>query len=308
MRSDPGLNPSLDAAGAELAGRGATGLLVVLGDVAGAEAADLAHTTSLALLKKKRVSVASQLLTLLVEGLNNPQIGERLSISVTTVRSHVSNILSKLEVSNRAEAIALALAGVLWFGERLRWELMIAIPMALAGLGLIVGLDASRLDADYRWGIGFGLLTALAYAAYLLSLRQARIRGAQTSPVGDLAVASLFSAAALALSAGVEGISLALPTVRDAGLVTAYALVAQVLGWVLISSSLREVPASTVGLLLLLAATSSVRALPPEESIWVEILDSSGDSRGVLYYRLAPHAHLQINDILQKLDLEGAGF
>jgi 2-phospho-L-lactate guanylyltransferase len=42
VRSDPGLNPSLDAGGAEIAARGATGLLVVLGDVAGAEAADLA--------------------------------------------------------------------------------------------------------------------------------------------------------------------------------------------------------------------------------------------------------------------------
>lgn len=48
-----------------------------------------------------------EVLSLIVEGLNNPQIGERLSISVTTVRSHVSNILSKLGVSNRAEAIAL---------------------------------------------------------------------------------------------------------------------------------------------------------------------------------------------------------
>lgn len=50
-----------------------------------------------------------EVLALMVEGLNNPQIGERLFISVTTVRSHVSNILSKLGVSNRAEAIALAL-------------------------------------------------------------------------------------------------------------------------------------------------------------------------------------------------------
>ncbi len=49
-----------------------------------------------------------EVLVLLVEGLNNPQIGERLVISVTTVRSHVSSILSKLGVSNRAEAIALA--------------------------------------------------------------------------------------------------------------------------------------------------------------------------------------------------------
>lgn len=50
-----------------------------------------------------------EVLALMVEGLNNPQIGERLSISVTTVRSHVSNIFSKLGVSNRAEAIVLAL-------------------------------------------------------------------------------------------------------------------------------------------------------------------------------------------------------
>jgi NarL family two-component system response regulator LiaR len=50
-----------------------------------------------------------EVLALMVEGLNNPQIGERLFISVTTVRSHVSSILSKLGVSNRAEAITLAL-------------------------------------------------------------------------------------------------------------------------------------------------------------------------------------------------------
>ena len=50
-----------------------------------------------------------EVLALMVEGLNNPQIGERLFISVTTVRSHVSNIFSKLGVSNRAEAVALAL-------------------------------------------------------------------------------------------------------------------------------------------------------------------------------------------------------
>jgi NarL family two-component system response regulator LiaR len=50
-----------------------------------------------------------EVLVLMVEGLNNPQIGERLTIGVTTVRSHVSKVLSKLEVSNRAEAIAVAL-------------------------------------------------------------------------------------------------------------------------------------------------------------------------------------------------------
>lgn len=50
-----------------------------------------------------------EVLELLVEGLNNPEISERLYISIGTTRTHVSNIFSKLGVSNRAEAITLAL-------------------------------------------------------------------------------------------------------------------------------------------------------------------------------------------------------
>jgi NarL family two-component system response regulator LiaR len=50
-----------------------------------------------------------EVLALMVEGLSNPDIAERLIVSRSTAKAHVSNILSKLGVSNRAEAIALAL-------------------------------------------------------------------------------------------------------------------------------------------------------------------------------------------------------
>ncbi len=50
-----------------------------------------------------------EVLALLVKGLSNAQIAERLSVSHATAKAHVSNILSKLGVSNRAEAVGLAL-------------------------------------------------------------------------------------------------------------------------------------------------------------------------------------------------------
>ena len=48
-------------------------------------------------------------LTLMIEGLNNTQIAAKLNISPSTVKSHVSNILAKLGVASRTEAVSLAL-------------------------------------------------------------------------------------------------------------------------------------------------------------------------------------------------------
>ena len=50
-----------------------------------------------------------EVLALMVEGLNNTQIAGRLTVSPSTIKSHVSNILSKLGVESRTEAVTLAL-------------------------------------------------------------------------------------------------------------------------------------------------------------------------------------------------------
>jgi NarL family two-component system response regulator LiaR len=50
-----------------------------------------------------------EILKLMVEGLNNAEIAERIVVSLSTVKYHVSNILAKLGVDNRVAAIAQAI-------------------------------------------------------------------------------------------------------------------------------------------------------------------------------------------------------
>jgi DNA-binding NarL/FixJ family response regulator len=49
-----------------------------------------------------------QVLELIARGVNNAEIAERLFISPHTVRNHITNILSKLQVRDRAQAIVRA--------------------------------------------------------------------------------------------------------------------------------------------------------------------------------------------------------
>ena len=49
------------------------------------------------------------MITCLVDGLSNKKIAQKLVLSLSTVKFHVSNILSKLGASSRAEAVSIAL-------------------------------------------------------------------------------------------------------------------------------------------------------------------------------------------------------
>ncbi|HSL45769.1 MAG TPA: response regulator transcription factor [Anaerolineales bacterium] len=50
-----------------------------------------------------------EVLKLMVEGLSNAQIAERLVVSLSTVKFHIGNILMKLGVENRVAAVSLAM-------------------------------------------------------------------------------------------------------------------------------------------------------------------------------------------------------
>jgi drug/metabolite transporter (DMT)-like permease len=152
------------------------------------------------------------------------------------------------------QVFLLAGAGILFFGERWRWQLGVALPVAILGLFLLVGSDWNALPAGYHVGVWLGLATAVCYAAYILALRASRLRAPDGySEVAGIAAVSLVCAALLAgavVATGRE--SFAIPDWRDGGILLAYGLCSQVVGWVLISKSLVRVKASRVGLILLL--------------------------------------------------------
>ena len=51
----------------------------------------------------------TQVLMYLIDGLNNREIAEILIVSVNTIKAHVSNILSKLNVNSRVKAVRLGI-------------------------------------------------------------------------------------------------------------------------------------------------------------------------------------------------------
>jgi len=62
------------------------------------------HSKHIALTNRER-----DVLQLMVKGMSNPEIANQLTISRSTVKNHVSNILAKIGASTRTEAVIIAL-------------------------------------------------------------------------------------------------------------------------------------------------------------------------------------------------------
>jgi drug/metabolite transporter (DMT)-like permease len=149
------------------------------------------------------------------------------------------------------------IAGFLLLKQTPRPKQLVAVPMALVGLALIVGLDWNSLPADYRLGVIFGLLTAVVYAGYLLSLRQARRYSDYRVPTREMAVISVICTVMMAASVIAEGETLVIPSYPDVGWLLAYGVLSHSLGGLFIASSLPQVTAVEAGLALLLQPTLS---------------------------------------------------
>ncbi|NNC55954.1 MAG: DMT family transporter [Woeseiaceae bacterium] len=204
------------------------------------------------LFKKQRLNLSTRAWTILI----GASIFFALDLwfwhrSINYIGPGLATLLANFQV------FIMMFAGIILLHQVPRLTQVIAVPLALAGLAMIVGLDWRNLPQDYRLGVIFGLLTAVVYAGYLLTLREARRDSEHPIPIREVAVVSAFSATMLGLSAMIEGHSLAIPNVQDAVWLIVYGIFSQGIGVILIASSLRQVSTTEAGLALLLQPTLS---------------------------------------------------
>lgn len=151
------------------------------------------------------------------------------------------------------QVFLMALAGWLIYRERLGVNFLIGVALAFVGLYLLVGLDWSQVGPQYRLGVILGIITGVAYAVYMLTTRHAQRSGhVPLAAPQFLCVSSLLCAAMLGVAVIVEGDSFVLPDAQAWWSLLGLALVGQVLGWILLLRAMPHLPASMIGLLLLL--------------------------------------------------------
>ena len=149
------------------------------------------------------------------------------------------------------QVFLLAATGIFFFGEKSRPRFFAAIPLAITGLLFIVGVNWDGLENNYKTGIYFGLLTALCYTVFLLSLR--KIQSDKSHSIfSSLMFVSISSSLFLGLKMLHSGDSFKIPDFRTLLALLSLGLFSQTIGWVLIANAMPKIRASFTGLILLL--------------------------------------------------------
>jgi drug/metabolite transporter (DMT)-like permease len=141
--------------------------------------------------------------------------------------------------------------------ERPGRRFLLALPVVMGGVVLVSGLaGAGTGGGDPLGGAVFGIATSVAYAAFLLILRQT---SAGTPHVaGPLAEATAGAAlGSLLLGVVFGGLQLDVPW-QSLRWLLVLSITSQTVGWLLITSSLPRLPAAVSSLLLLLQPVAAM--------------------------------------------------
>ena len=171
--------------------------------------------------------------------------------SVIYVGPGLGTLLANMQV------FIMMMAGIFLYKQMPTRVQLFSVPFAVIGLTMIVGLDWNELKPNYQMGIIFGLLTAICYSSYLISMRQAQQSETNVIPIREVAVMSLMVSMILALTAFFENESLVVEDSYDYLVLLMYGVGSHAIGGIMIASALVRVSTTEVGIALLLQPTLS---------------------------------------------------
>jgi len=165
--------------------------------------------------------------------------------SIELIGPGISTLLTNLQV------FFTATFSFLIFRQRVTRLFIFSVPVALFGLYLITGADFGALSGHETRGITMGLLSALFYSGYIIFLHHT-MKSSTLGAMPSMFVVSISSTALLAFAGHINGASFVIPDLPALGTLLGVGILSTTLGWTLISSSMRAVPITTAGLILLL--------------------------------------------------------
>ena len=171
--------------------------------------------------------------------------------AIAEVGAGIATVLGNLQV------LFVAFAAWAVFRERPERRFLIFLPVVMAGVVMVSGL-IGRADGGTHplAGIGYGIGTSIAYAAFLLILRRTSSGSPHVAgPLADTTSGAALGSVLIGLVFG--GFALHIPW-PSFGWLLLLALTSQTLGWLLITSSLPRLPAAISSLTLLLQPAAAM--------------------------------------------------
>ena len=171
--------------------------------------------------------------------------------SIADIGAGLATVLANVQV------VLVPLAAWAALSERPGRRVLAALPMAVFGVVLISGaLEHGAYGRDPAGGALFGVGAGVAYSAFLLVLRRG---GADLRrPAGPLFDLTAVAAVVCLVAGVIIGDARLVPSWPSAGWLLVLALGSQVLGWLLITTSLPRLPAAITSLLLMFQPVGSV--------------------------------------------------
>lgn len=198
--------------------------------------------------------------------------------AVEEVGAGLATVLGNLQV------VLVAPIAWLLLKERPRARTLAAIPIALGGVVLISGaIGSGAYGRNPGLGVLYGIVTALSYTGFLLTLRRGsadlrRVAG----PLADATIVAGIGSALFGFAFGELDLT---PSLQAQGWLVLLALSSQALGWLVIAVSLPRLPAALTSVLLTLQPVLSVlfaAAILGESPSALQLLGVAGVLAGLL--------------------------